>query len=175
MLGFCFQYLSTHLQINCCFPVIQKPVNWFVLQIKWLVSIWWEHWSLMYLADSRVMLRRKRGNASFCWLVFSRVKTEALILRFLCHSYMMWKMSGANALLCQQNFIQICRRKLKFPETRNKEKLEGIKIQCKLVNVWKIPEEESKEERLPWTKLIWMSGCGVISIPSSPLPLLGFS
>ena len=23
------------------FPIIYKPVNWFVLQINWLVSIWW--------------------------------------------------------------------------------------------------------------------------------------
>ena len=27
-------------------PIIQKPVSWFAEQIKWLVSIWWEHWSL---------------------------------------------------------------------------------------------------------------------------------
>ena len=32
------------LQINWLvsfFPIIYKPVNWFVLQINWLVSIWW--------------------------------------------------------------------------------------------------------------------------------------
>ena len=27
-------------------PLIQKPVNWFALQINWLVSIWEGHWSL---------------------------------------------------------------------------------------------------------------------------------
>ena len=27
-------------------PLIQKPVNWFALQINWLVSTWEGHWSL---------------------------------------------------------------------------------------------------------------------------------
>ena len=27
-------------------PIIQKPFSWFAEQINWLVSIWWEHWSL---------------------------------------------------------------------------------------------------------------------------------
>ena len=26
--------------------IIQKPVSWFAVQIKWLVSKWWVHWWL---------------------------------------------------------------------------------------------------------------------------------
>ena len=27
--------------------LIQKPINWFALQINWLVSMWGQHWQLM--------------------------------------------------------------------------------------------------------------------------------
>ena len=32
---------STLNHLRQMFPIIQKPVNWFTLQINWMVSIWW--------------------------------------------------------------------------------------------------------------------------------------
>ena len=40
ILSFLVNPLTTNVHI------IQKPVSWFAEQINWLVSIWWEHWSL---------------------------------------------------------------------------------------------------------------------------------
>ena len=33
--------------LNASFALISKPVTWFAVQIKWLVSIWGKHWHLM--------------------------------------------------------------------------------------------------------------------------------
>ena len=33
--------------LNASVSLILKPVNWFALQINWLVSIWGQHWHLM--------------------------------------------------------------------------------------------------------------------------------
>ena len=33
--------------INVSDALIYKPVNWFAMQINWLVSIWGQHWCLM--------------------------------------------------------------------------------------------------------------------------------
>ena len=39
-------YWSTFNLITTNVPIIYKGDSWFNLQIKWLVSIWWEHWLL---------------------------------------------------------------------------------------------------------------------------------
>ena len=39
-------YWSTFNLITTNVPIIYKRDSWFNLQIKWLVSIWWEHWLL---------------------------------------------------------------------------------------------------------------------------------
>ena len=33
--------------LNASIAPTQKPVNWFAVQINWLVSIWGQHWHLM--------------------------------------------------------------------------------------------------------------------------------
>ena len=33
--------------LNASVAPVQKPVNWFAVQIIWLVSIWGQHWHLM--------------------------------------------------------------------------------------------------------------------------------
>ena len=37
--------------------IIKKQVNWFALQINWLVSIWWQLWHLMRIRLGQVTLR----------------------------------------------------------------------------------------------------------------------
>ena len=39
--------LSLVNPLSASFPLIQKPANWFALQIDWLVSIWGQHWHLL--------------------------------------------------------------------------------------------------------------------------------
>ena len=38
------------------FPIIKKPVNWFALQVNWLVSIWWETLVVNELKDKFMIL-----------------------------------------------------------------------------------------------------------------------
>ena len=33
--------------LNVSIALIKKPVNWFAVQINWLVSIWGQHWHLI--------------------------------------------------------------------------------------------------------------------------------
>ena len=40
-----FKWITVNL-LTTNVPIILKPVSRFALQISWLVSIWWEHWSL---------------------------------------------------------------------------------------------------------------------------------
>ena len=39
--------------------ITQKPVSWFAEQMNWLVSIWWEHWSLK-IKCPRIILHKAR-------------------------------------------------------------------------------------------------------------------
>ena len=84
--------LTTHV------PLIQKLVRWFALQMKWVVSVWEEHWLLMgqlqrrksqdynrYLRELPRMFNLNANNyhyvksvqiRSIFWSVFSCIRTE---------------------------------------------------------------------------------------------------
>ena len=47
---FVLDYVIKHQMLNplsASVALIWKPVNWFAVQINWLVSIWGQHWHLM--------------------------------------------------------------------------------------------------------------------------------
>ena len=47
--------------ISASVALTEKPVNWFVQQISWLVSIWGQHWDLMGQKKKAVMTMLKES------------------------------------------------------------------------------------------------------------------
>ena len=64
--------LSVVNPLSASVALIQKPVNWFVLQINWLVSIWGQHWHLMGLNITIYYLAAKIWNDLEVALIFRK-------------------------------------------------------------------------------------------------------
>ena len=71
-------------------PNIWKPVSWFVEQINWVLSVWWEYWSLR---AATVVWKKSSHRRCSIWKDF--IKTLAKFTgKYLCQCLFLNKVAG---------------------------------------------------------------------------------